>query len=67
MEFEVDPVAGWVFGAERVYSPNFDSRPTGVSKMGSNVVVESAVTVPEIEFVTNSALPSGESAKPLGS
>lgn len=47
MEFEIDPVTGWVFGAERVYSPNFDARPAGASL---DLIVVHGISLPPGRF-----------------
>jgi len=47
MSLNVDPDSGWVFGARRVYSPNFDARPDG---SGIDLIVVHGISLPPGEF-----------------
>lgn len=47
MEFEIDSATGWIFGVERVYSPNFDARPAGTSL---DLIVVHGISLPPGEF-----------------
>jgi AmpD protein len=47
MKLEIDPATGWVFGAERVYSPNFDERPVGATL---DLIVVHGISLPPGQF-----------------
>ena len=47
MEFDIDPAHGWIFGARRVYSPNFDQRPAGC---GLDLIVIHGISLPPGKF-----------------
>ncbi len=47
MELDVDSSSGWIFGVERVYSPNFDQRPADAA---IDLIVVHGISLPPGEF-----------------
>ncbi len=47
MDFQINAADGWIFGAARVYSPNFDERPPGCS---IDLIVIHGISLPPGQF-----------------